>query len=124
MKEFFQSFSSSIDRFREILGKEKTVENRDSAIQRFEFTIELAWKNVQKFLKSENIICRSPKECLREAFKFGLLEDDPAWIQAFEDRNETVHAYDEKTADEVYGRLPKYLVIFEKLLSALDKKIN
>ena len=121
MKEIFASFKKSLQRLREILGEEKTVANRDSAIKRFEFTVELAWKCVQKFLREQEIICRSPKECLKEAFKFGLIEDDPKWLEMMKDRNLTVHTYNETTAEEVYNRLPNYLEIFESLKEKLNQ---
>lgn len=124
MKEIFGSFEKSIQRFEEILKEEKSVKNRDSAIKRFEFTIELAWKCVQKFLREQEIICRSPKECLKEAFKFGLVEDDPRWIEALEDRNLTAHTYDEATAEDVYGRLPNYLEVFNLLKDKLKQKME
>lgn len=124
MKELFKSFELPLERLGEILEKEKTVEHRDSAIQRFEFTIELAWKCVQKFLREQEIICRSPKECLKEAFKFGLADDDSRWLEMFEDRNLTVHTYNEKMADRVYDHLPKYLEIFQKLKNALAEKLD
>lgn len=123
MKELFNSFQNSVERLGEILKDEKNIKNRDSAIQRFEFTIELAWKCIQKFLRGQEIICRSPKECLKEAFKFGLVEDDAKWIEMFEDRNLTVHTYDEKTAEKVYGRLSGYLESFKKLENTLVDKI-
>lgn len=75
--------------------------NRDSAVKRFEFTVELAWKSIQMFLREQKIICRSPKESFKEAFKFGLIKDDPRWIEMIEDRNLTVHTYDENFAKEV-----------------------
>jgi nucleotidyltransferase substrate binding protein (TIGR01987 family) len=120
MKEILDSFIKSLQRLEEILGKEKNVANRDSAIKRFEFTVELAWKCVQWFLRDQKIICRSPKECLKEAFKIGLIEDDPRWLEMLEDRNLTVHTYDEKTAEEVYGRLNNYL----GFLKPLEEKLK
>ena len=119
MEAIFESYSKSLRRFEEILKKEKTVENCDSAIKRFEFTVELAWKTAQKFLRDQDIVCRSPKECVKEAFKFGLIKDDPRWVKMFDDRNLTAHTYDEKTAEEIYGRLPQYLDI----LKCLEKKL-
>lgn len=119
MKETIASFERSLQRLKEILKQKKTITNRDAAIKRFEFTVELAWKSIQKFLREEGIICRSPKECLKEAFKLSLVEDDPRWIEMLEDRNLTVHTYDEKTADEVYQRLPRYLTILEDLKEKL-----
>lgn len=118
--EILKSFKKSLKRFREILEKRKTVANRDSAVKRFEFTVELAWKSIQMFLREQKIICRSPKESFKEAFKFGLIKDDPRWIEMIEDRNLTVHTYDENFAKEVYGRLPGYLEILERLPNELQ----
>jgi len=124
MKELFDSFKKSVQRFDEILKEEKSIKNRDSAIKRFEFTIELAWKCAQKFLRDQEIVCRSPKECLKEAFKFGLVKDDPRWIEALADRNLTVHTYDESTADDVYSRLPNYLEIFNFLKDRIKEEME
>lgn len=120
MEELFDSFEKSIQRLEEVLKQEKTIFNRDSAIQRFEFTIELAWKCIQKFLREQRIVCRSPKECLKEAFKFGLIDDDQRWLKAFDDRNLTVHTYKEEIAEKIYNNLSDYLEIFQKLRDALE----
>ena len=124
MEEIFDSLENSLERFREILEKEKTVANRDSAIKRFEFTVELAWKSMQKFLRLQKIICRSPKECLKEAFKFGLIRDNPKWLEMLDDRNLTVHTYDEKVADEVCTRFPDYLKLLSGFKDNLQDKLR
>lgn len=124
MEELLASLTSSLERFKEILAQEQTIANRDASIQRFEFSVELAWKCVQKFLKSQSIVCRSPKECLKEAFKFGLVKDDPVWIEMLEDRNLTSHTYQESTAEVVYHRLPNYLVKLQMLERALHQELS
>lgn len=118
------SFQQSVQRFQEILHEPESAITRDAAIQRFEFVEELSWKCIQKFLRDEQIICRSPKECLREAFTFGLVEEDARWFALMEDRNLTVHTYHEPTAKEVYARLPSYLPLFENLLARLQEEIT
>ena|SRR3989338_9951740 len=122
MKEIIHSYSQAIDRLEEALNQEQITEiSRDASIQRFEFTVELAWKSIQKFLRQEQIICRSPKECLKEAFTFGLIQDDKKWIQMMEDRNLTVHTYQERMAEEIYTRLNQYIPLFKDLLTHLEK---
>ena len=113
--EKVDSFHSSLQRLGEILSEPESNTIRDAAIQRFEFTVELAWKVIQERLRDENIDCRSPKSCLQEAFLFGLVEDDPGWLQMMEDRNLTSHTYNEKSALSVYGRLPTYLPLLQHL---------
>ena len=123
MNEVFDSFKKSLQRLDEVLKAEKTVINRDAAIQRFEFTVELAWKSIQQFLRSQKIICRSPKECLQESFKFGLVNDDSLWIKMIDDRNLTAHTYNEALAEEIYDRLPNYLPLFDSLKIKLQRSI-
>jgi nucleotidyltransferase substrate binding protein (TIGR01987 family) len=122
MNDIYNSFKKSIVRLDEILRQEKTVANRDSAIKRFEFTFELAWKSLQHFLREEGIPCRSPKECLKEAFEFELIGDDYRWLEMVEDRNLTVHTYDENIADDVFKRLPSYLGLFRILIAKLEAR--
>lgn len=115
MKDLILSFQKSLACFKEVLAMQETVIVRDASIQRFEFTVELAWKVLQKYLREERIICRSPRQCLKEAFKLGLIEDNPKWLEMIDDRNLTSHTYKEETAQEIFKRLPDYLRFLEEL---------
>ncbi len=91
---------------------------RDSAIQRFEFTFEIAWKFVKALLEREGIICRSPRTCFKELFSAGFIDEETAreLLKMVEDRNLTVDTYREKVAEEIFNRLPGYLKALEKLV--------
>jgi nucleotidyltransferase substrate binding protein (TIGR01987 family) len=106
------SFSQSINRLSKILQAPKTVANRDSAIKRFELTFELSWKAAKSYLAKKGIICRSPRDCLEQLFLLKVIPDDPNWLQMIEGRNKSVHTYNEKLAEEIYGRLREYLKLF------------
>ncbi|MDZ4341624.1 MAG: HI0074 family nucleotidyltransferase substrate-binding subunit [Candidatus Binatia bacterium] len=67
---------------------------------------------------------RSPKQCLQEAFAFGLVQDNPLWIRMLEDRNLTVHTYDERTAQKIYNGLRDYLPLFEQLHQGLSRHLG
>ncbi|OGY92287.1 MAG: hypothetical protein A3H70_03555 [Candidatus Komeilibacteria bacterium RIFCSPLOWO2_02_FULL_48_11] len=121
MNEIIASFGKSLQRLEEVLQVQKTIIARDAAIQRFEFTVELAWKSIQQFLRVQNIVCRSPKQCLEEAFKFGLVADNPLWLKMMEDRNLTVHTYNEETAEKIYSHLKDYLEPLGELREKLEK---
>lgn len=123
MNELFAAFAKSVERLDEVLGMDKSTITRDATIQRFEFTIELAWKCLQKFLLNEKIICRSPKECFKEAFKFGLIEDDPVWLAMLDDRNLSVHTYNEKIAEEIYARIQGYIALLKGLKEKLQPEL-
>jgi nucleotidyltransferase substrate binding protein (TIGR01987 family) len=41
------------------------------------------------------------KDSVREAFKVGLIEDGESWMDMIKDRNQTVHTYNEATAEAI-----------------------
>ena len=92
---------------------------RDAAINRFEFTFEMAWKAIQAQARREALDCLSPRDCFRTAFRLGLVENDERWMGMVEDRNRTSHTYNEKTAQEVYRSLSAYASLFRDLLARL-----
>ncbi len=71
---------------------------RAGLIQFFEISFELSWKVLKDYLEEEGLIVNSPREAIKQAFQFGLLEDGHVWIEALKDRNLTVHTYEEKIA--------------------------
>jgi len=76
---------------------------RDSVIQRFEFTHELAWKMLKLRLEEEDIFVMTPRETMQSALQAGLIEDGNAWSDLQKMRNLTSHTYNnEDLADEVY----------------------
>lgn len=75
---------------------------RDSVIQRFEFTHELAWKMLKLRLEEEDIFVKTPRETMQAALQAGLIEDGNAWSDLQKMRNLTSHTYNEDLADDVY----------------------
>lgn len=112
-------FAAAVTRLEEALALPKDSIVRDSAIQRFEISFELCWKFLKAFLEDEhNVRCTSPRTCFRAAFKNGILEDDPFWIELTALRNYTVHTYNETLADYVYAQLPEAARRFRTVLDA------
>jgi len=113
------SLEKALKQLRSALDEETNDLVRDAAIQRFEFTVELAWKAIQQWLRGEGIVCNSPKECLKAAFTAGLVKDDERGLTMMEDRNLTSHTYNEKTAEDIFSRLSGYLEPLEGLVQTL-----
>lgn len=124
MIEEFKLFCSSVERLTEVLDEKPSMITRDASIQRFEFTFELAWKVVQKYLSSKQIICRSPRECLKEAFNLQIITNENEWLSMLNDRNLTSHAYNEKLSEEIFGRLSDHLALLTALRDNLKKLIE
>ena len=94
---------------------------RDSAIQRFEFTFELFWKTLQKFLEKEGKACRSPRSCIREFFTSGYLDEEETreLLEMVLSRNLTTHTYQEETAEAVFRHLPRYAELMRRGLNRI-----
>ena len=96
---------------------------RDGVIQRFEYTMDLSWKMIQRYLKHiaqvEESAIRSKKDLFREAARLKIIIDAEAWIEHYEARNETSHTYDPHTAEEVFDRAELFLPDAISLLEVL-----
>lgn len=98
---------------------------RDSLIQRFEYTFDLAWKYVSEFLESEGkkIDLKTPKNIFRECLAANLLSSDEVrlGIQMVDHRNLTTHGYDELLIESISKQIPEYYKLLEKLLENTSK---
>jgi nucleotidyltransferase substrate binding protein (TIGR01987 family) len=120
-----QQFENALNRLKEAIKLEKNDIVRDSAIKRFEFTLDLSWKMLKAFLEEKlGITVRSPKECFREAYRQGLIEYDADWLTLVDLRNETAHIYNEEIAEKIYQYLPKAANLFDSLLDIISKKLT
>jgi len=112
-------FARSVARLDEALALPKDSIVRDSAIQRFQISFELCWKLLKAYLEEEhNASCTSPRTCFRAAFRHGVIDNDPFWIELTVLRNYTVHTYNEQLGDYVYSRLPETVGRFRAVLAA------
>jgi nucleotidyltransferase substrate binding protein (TIGR01987 family) len=96
---------------------------RDGVIQRFEYTMDLSWKFIQRYLKEivqvDETAIRSKKDLFREAARLKLIADAEAWIGYYEARNETSHTYNSETAQDVFAQARLFLTDARDLLEAL-----
>ena len=88
-----------------------TAVERDALLQRFEYSVEAVWKAVQLHLREvEGIDIGSPKSAARASLQAGLLGEDESRraLLMIEDRNLTLHTYEEQLANEIAGRAPAH----------------
>ena len=96
---------------------------RDAAIQRFEYTFESVWKAVQLYLREiEGLEIGSPKQVVRACLRTQVLNEDETRraLAMVDDRNETVHTYNEQLAQQIAAQLPAHATL---LRSWLDRVI-
>jgi len=127
LRERLDMAEKALGRFKEAMAivNPNSLE-RDAAIQRFEFTFEALWKAAKHFLTViEGIDTASPKGVVRSCREVGLLSDGEAILalHMIDDRNLTVHTYNEPLAVEIYGRLNDYCQLLDKWLNEMKNKL-
>ncbi len=109
-----------------VLLSQKTDVTRDAAIKRFEYTFELCWKFLKRWLENETadstIDSFSKKELFRVGREYGLIRDVELWFKYNRARNETSHTYNEAKAEEVYAVIKDFLEDARFLLERLERR--
>jgi nucleotidyltransferase substrate binding protein (TIGR01987 family) len=113
--------NDAIARLEEGISQVKDELGEDGVIQRFEFTFELLWKTIKLFMYDKGIICKSPKDCLKEAFRYGLFIDDELFLNMLEDRNNTSHIYNHEDTRIIYLRIKDE---YFNAINSLHKRIQ
>lgn len=110
-----------------VMIKEVSTLIRDATIQRFEFSFEASWKAVKQYLfDQEGLDIGSPKGVIRSCKEIGMLSDEEA-IQALkmvDDRNLTMHTYNEVLTEEIFTKMPQYYALLEKWIGKIDEELK
>ncbi len=96
----FQTLDRAVRLLREPLadGIERlSVLEKEGLVQRFEFTLELAWKMLKDYLESSGAVIEpaTPRNIVKEAFAARILSDGQVWIDMLDHRNLLSRTYDE-----------------------------
>lgn len=98
---------------------------RDASIQRFEFSFEAVWKLSQLYLRQkEGVEVGSPKGVFRACFETGILNETQTnlALRMADDRNLTVHTYNEQLAQQIFSHLPNYSELLRNLVKIISSK--
>ena len=95
-------------------------------IQNFEFTYELSWKLMKRWLEinvsPETTNVFTKRELFRYAGENLLIDDVAKWFKYNETRNMTSHTYDEKKADSVFVEVLAFKNDVIALYNALEER--
>jgi nucleotidyltransferase substrate binding protein (TIGR01987 family) len=110
------------------LAKDKGLfeQFRNSTVQCFEFTYELAWKFLQRKLEqvhpNPQIIDELDfKDLIRECAQRGFIQNPEIWFDFRRLRNISSHAHDKTKAEQVYVKANALLMETHFLLKVLSK---
>jgi len=103
---------------------------RDGVIQRFEYTYELSWKMLKRYLEAtlpnpEEVDGMTFQTLIRTGSEQGLLLSGwDHWVDYRKARGTTSHIYDGEKAREVFSIVPAFLLEAQYLLSRLSEKMD
>jgi nucleotidyltransferase substrate binding protein (TIGR01987 family) len=125
---FLESLEKAVEQFRGGMATAETSFDdlyRDGVIQRFEYTMDLAWKILRRVLLQSFDVqesdLRSKKDIFREAARVSLIHDAERWIAHYEARNQTSHDYNQDKADRVFQQAKLFLGDVQHLLEVLHR---
>lgn len=98
---------------------------KEGTIQRFEYTMELAWKVMKDYLENEGVVFDqiTPRCVIRKAFETNLIEHGREWMEALDARNKMSHTYDFQRFEEVIEKIrSRFLGVMEDLYQVLLEK--
>ncbi|MBN1655082.1 MAG: nucleotidyltransferase substrate binding protein [Deltaproteobacteria bacterium] len=109
-------------------GLDKVAQNavKSGVIQHFEFTYELCWKFIKRWLET-NVSATSVdgvtrRELFRQAAENRLIDDVEQWIRHHEARNQTSRTYQADIAEAAYEAAHDFARDAVRLLKALEAR--
>ena len=116
-------FNQAVELLSIHIEHEDTVDEllQEGLIQRFEYTHELAWKVMKDYAEYQGYTdIRGSRDAIRKSLEMNLI-DDKRWMNTIEDRNLTVHNYDNEIASEIYDNI---MNIYAPLFVAFESKMQ
>ena len=127
-KQRFQNFDRACNLLHDALknGTESmSLLEKEGAIQRFEYSFELAWKTVKDYLEAGGVILSivSPRQVLKDAFGARVIPDGQVWIDMLDHRNLLSHTYDSSVFEEAVDAIAdRYLPALQALQVFFSKR--
>lgn len=124
----FENFEKAYNNFLIVIEALKenpeNIINKMAIIQAYEMVFELGWKTAKDFLLKQGVEVSFPREVIKEAFAYEIIDNGEIWIKMLDDRNLTVHTYDEAKANAVISDIKNiYFSEIEQLYNYLKGKL-
>jgi len=97
---------------------------KEGTVQRFEYTVELAWKSLKDYIEFSGVELRSitPKSVIKAAFAARIISDGQLWVDMIDHRNLLSHKYDQALLSQGLGEIQtRYLPALEALQQYLQQ---
>lgn len=123
----FESFQKSLAALAEVRQRDLN----DSFVlsgtgAKFSITFDLAWKVMKDIIIQDYAVVDfpkgSPREVLRKAFEFRLIQSD-LWMEMLKNRNDLTHDYDGEIIKDICHEIAgKYIDLFFDFQNVVEKR--
>lgn len=126
------NFSKALDKLSQVIDKQNQFTEDgyqdiylDLLIKRFEFTFEMSWKAIKRYLEFMGLeSCYNPRSCFKEAYQQKLLTNEQIWLDMIEMRNLTSHVYDESQVSSLLNKQRDFYQSFIYLRDTLQSQLD
>jgi nucleotidyltransferase substrate binding protein (TIGR01987 family) len=125
------NFSNALDRFISSIEREDEIKNEgfgdiylDLTVKRFEFTYEMSWKALKRYLDFVGMDVKNPRATFKEAYLQEIIDEENIWLDMIEQRNLSSHIYDEYEISDIVNKVELYKNAFIKLRNTLKKLLK
>ena len=122
------NFTNALNRLINAINIEQEIKEEgfgdiylDLIIKRFEFTYEMAWKALKRYLEFLGYEPKNPRATFKEGYAQGILKDENIWLEMIEQRNLSSHIYDEYEIEEIVQNIKSYKDAFLDLKDNISK---
>lgn len=129
-KQRFENFERAFLLLQEAFGNDPSEMSdleKEGAIQRFEYTFELAWKTLKDYLVYNGVVFDpiTPRSVIKQAFAARIIKDGRTWIDMLEQRNVMSHTCDKESFEAVCDNISRhYLAALEQAFTWLKEKVR
>lgn len=126
-KQRFENYEKALSLLREAVADVDSLSDleKEGAVQRFEYTVELAWKTLKDYLEhgGEVLAQVTPKNVVKRAFSAKIIGDGQVWIDMLDCRNLMSHNYDEAILNQSVVKMSeRFLPALNELYDFLKKR--
>ena len=126
LNESYESLKKAYEKLKEFIETDNgTEKDRGAIINAFQYTFELWWKTLQKYLQYQGLIEEhGPAAIIRTAFHYEFIDNGDGFMDMLKDRNLITNTYKEDIAVEIYENIKnKHIQLLEEFMKIFDGKI-
>lgn len=116
-------YESAVDRYEELKNEGFEDVYLDLIVKRFEFTYEMSWKALKRYLEFLGFEIKSPRAAFKEGYAQQIITDEAVWLDMIEQRNLCSHVYDEFQISEILDKKESFKNAFVALKNRLEKEL-